>query len=125
MDVHANSSGLQHVVGYGPHSVVLAYPNHHHHQHNNHRHHYHSLPPRSLPKATTSYELVPLVPVMPTTIYMPVEQKKQQQQHHHQPSQGNYHRSLDVFKFCFSFSVIKDPFLAEQYLPSKLFKNIK
>jgi hypothetical protein len=103
MDVHANSSGLQHVVGYGPHSVVLAYPNHHHHNTNNHRHHFHSLPPppRSLPKATTSYELVPLVPVVPTTIYMPVEQKKQQQQ---QQSQGNHHRTLySFFQILFLF----------------------
>jgi hypothetical protein len=83
MDVYSSSSGLQQVVGYGPHSVVIAHNNHHnghshdHHQHNGHTH-YHSLPPRSLPKAASSYQLVPIVP---TTIYVPIEQPKQQQYH--------------------------------------------
>jgi hypothetical protein len=86
MDVHASSSGLQHVVAYGPHSVVLSHnsPNYHH---------YHSLPPRPIPKATTSYQLVPLVPIAPTTIYVPVQPQTKQHQHHYhhqQQSQGNH-----------------------------------
>jgi len=77
MDVHTHSSDLQRVVAYGPHSVVLA--------HNNHYNNFHSLPPRSLPKATSSYQLIPVVPVAPTTTYVPVQQQKQQQK-----SQGNH-----------------------------------
>lgn len=94
MDVYTNTSGLQQVVAYGPHSVVLA-GHHNHNHHNDHRHHFHSLPPpsRSLPKTTSSYELVSLVPVVPTTtIYVPVQQTKQQQQCHHQKPKGNHHR---------------------------------
>lgn len=85
MDVYTNSSGLQHVVGYGPHSVVVA---HHNHGSGGHHHHHHSLPPRPVQKATSSYQLVSLVPVAPTTIYVPVE--AQQKHHHHQQPQGNY-----------------------------------
>ena len=110
MDVHTSSSGLQHIVGYGPHSVVLSYPNHHNHAHahtHTHQHRVHSLPPRSLPKATTSYEIIPLVPVVPTTIYMPVEQKKQQ--HQYQPSKGNHHRLFYGFKYDFSFPSLTRP----------------
>jgi hypothetical protein len=86
MDVYASSSGLQRVVAYGPHSVVLSHnsPNHHH---------FHSLPPQPIPKATTSYQLVPVVPRAPTTIYVPVQQQTKQPQHHHhhqQQSPGNY-----------------------------------
>jgi hypothetical protein len=84
MDVYTSSSGLQHVVGYGPHSVVIAHQNHNHHNDYNHNH-YHSLPPRSLPKAASSYELVPVVP---TAIYVPVQPQKQKQQ---QQLQQRYH----------------------------------
>jgi hypothetical protein len=117
MDVHASSSGLQHVVAYGPHSVVLA---HHNHNHNNHQQHFHSLQTRSLPKVTSSYQLVPFIPVAPTTIYVPVEQQRPQQKHHHQQSQGNHFEYINLYLLL--FSVIQDPFLTEQYQPSKLFK---
>ncbi len=80
MDAYTSSSGLQHIVAYGPHSVVLSHPYHNHH------HHSHSLPPRS----TSAYQLVPLVPAVPTTIYVPVQQRKQQSPQRHQQPQSNY-----------------------------------
>jgi len=88
MDVYTSSSGLQQVVGYGPHSVVLAHNGHHHHHNNNYHHHSHSLPPRLIPKATSSYQLVSLVPIAPTTVYVPVEQQRQQP--NYEQSQGNH-----------------------------------
>jgi hypothetical protein len=79
MEVHTSSSGLQHIVGYGPHSVVIAHQNHNHHNNHDHHHHFHSLPPqRSLPQTTTSYQLVPLVPI---ATYAPVKQQKSQGNH--------------------------------------------
>ncbi|CAF4587849.1 unnamed protein product [Rotaria sp. Silwood1] len=101
MDVYTNSGSLQHIVGYGSNSVVIA---HHNHNHNNDYNHFYSAPlpqppPRPPPKSTSSYQLVPLVIAKPSIINIPVEQQRKQQ---HQ-----------------SQVAIRDPFILEQYRPSR------
>jgi hypothetical protein len=120
MDVYASSSGLQRVVGYGPQSVVLTHHDHNHHDHNhnhhnhNHHHHIHSIPPRSLPKPTSSYQLVPFVPAAPTAIYVPIpqerQQKQQQQRYQYQQPPGKHLRNIYRFIF-FLFQLFKIHFL--------------
>lgn len=100
MDVYTNSSGLQHVVGYGPHSVVVAHHNHNHHD--GHHNHYHTLPPRPVPKAASCYQLVPVIPVAPTTIYVPVQTQQKNHQHHYQrQAQGNCLKYIYIFIYLF------------------------
>ncbi|CAF2355156.1 unnamed protein product [Rotaria sp. Silwood2] len=97
MDMYTNSCGLQHIVGYGSNSVVIA---HHNHNHHNDYNHFHSPPPRPpppprpIPKATSSYQLVPLGIATPLIINVPVQQPSKQQ---HQ-----------------SQVAIRDPFILEQ-----------
>ncbi|CAM2710921.1 unnamed protein product [Rotaria socialis] len=95
MDVQSSSNGLHHIVGYGSNSVVLAHCNN-----NNHHNDYHNFyvpAPRPLPKATSSYQLLPVVNLVPTIINVPVQQSKKQQQSH----------------------VVRDEFRQEQYRPSR------
>lgn len=100
MDIYTNSSGgLQHVVGYGSHSVVLS-----HHPTSNHCH-YHTVSSQPLTKSTSAYQLVPILPVERTTVYVPIQQTQQQQ-----PKQQRQTRQSQV---------TYDPFRAEQYLPSR------
>lgn len=98
MDVQTRVVGLQNVVASGPHSLVLS-----HTPMNNCHQHYHSLPPPqpsySLPKSTSSYEIVRLVP---KSVYVPVEEQRQTQNYSRQ-SRGNYiSESFDVHTTLFS-----------------------
>lgn len=81
MEVYSSSGGLQQVIGCGPHSVVVAHHNH------NHPKVYHQLqtsqavvlPPRPVPKVTTSYQFLPIVNVVPSTFIVPIQQERKPQ----------------------------------------------
>lgn len=93
MDVQTRAFGLQNVVASGQHSLVVS-----HTPMNNCHQHYHSLPPaRPLPKTTSSYELVQLVP---TAVYVPVQEQRQTQ-NHARSSRGNY--ICESFDVCIIF----------------------
>ena len=95
MDVYANSSGLQNIVGYGSHSVVVSH-------HPNNYYHYHPVSTQPLTKSTSAYQLVPFMPVERTAILVPVQQQKQKQQPRQtRPAQGKY----KIFCFYCSKSV--------------------
>lgn len=80
MDVYSSSSGLHHVVGYGPHSVVVS---HHNPNITNSCSQVYSVvmpPPRPppQPKVSTSYQLIPFQSALQSSVAIPVHQPKPQ-----------------------------------------------